>query len=110
VDTRRVMCDCDHCQAWHVAGQTERKPCSLQVLLMASGKNTPVSKKAPMEQAPGRSALNFWAFVADITEELILGLNVLQTCDPLVDMACHVPRLGREISVVSRTTTTITPA
>jgi hypothetical protein len=38
----------------------------------------------------GQSALNIWVFIHEITDEFILGLDILQTQDWLVDVGCHV--------------------
>jgi hypothetical protein len=41
-------------------------------------------------------ALRIWVFAAEITDEFILGLDVLWACDASVDLGCHLLRLGQE--------------
>jgi hypothetical protein len=35
-------------------------------------------------------------FIAEVTDEFILGLDVLRAYDASVDLGCHLLRLGRE--------------
>jgi hypothetical protein len=51
------------------------------VLQVGSGRTIPVVKEALVELTLEQRALKFWVFVADITDELILGLDILQTYD-----------------------------
>jgi hypothetical protein len=44
----------------------------------------------------GRSALKIWVFIVEITDEFILGLDVLQAWNASVDLGRHVLRPGRE--------------
>jgi hypothetical protein len=40
--------------------------------------------------------MRIWVFVAEITDELILGLDVLRCYDASVDLGRHLIRLVRE--------------
>jgi predicted aspartyl protease len=64
-----------------VAGQPERKPSRTHVLQTASGETIPVLKKALVELTLGRRALRIWVFIAEVTDEFILGLDVLRAYD-----------------------------
>jgi hypothetical protein len=46
----------------------------------------PVLKEALVELILERSTFKTWVFVADITDDFILGLDVLQALDALVDL------------------------
>jgi predicted aspartyl protease len=79
-----------------VAGLPERKPNLPYVLQTASGETIPVMREARVELTLGRRPLRIWVLVADITDELILGLDVLRACDASVEVGRHVLRMGRE--------------
>jgi hypothetical protein len=53
---------------------------------MTSGKNIPVAKETLVELSLGRRALRIWVFVAEITDEFILVLDVLRAYDASVDL------------------------
>jgi hypothetical protein len=61
-----------------VAGLPERKPNLSYDLSTASGETIPVMREAHVELTLGRRPLRFWVLVADITDGLILGMEVLQ--------------------------------
>jgi hypothetical protein len=63
---------------------------------MASGETIPVVKEVLVELALGRRALRIWVFVAEITDEFILPLDVLRAYDASVDFGCHLLSLGKE--------------
>jgi hypothetical protein len=44
----------------------------------------------------GRRPLRIWVLVADITDELFLGLDILRAYDASVDVGSHVLWMGRE--------------
>jgi hypothetical protein len=44
----------------------------------------------------GRRPLEIWVFVTDITDELILGLDILHTYDASLDLGRQMLRLGEE--------------
>ena len=79
-----------------VAGQPGRKPSRPYVLQTASGETIPVLKEALVELTLGRRALRIWVFVAEVTDEFILELNVLRAYDASVDLGRHLLRLGQE--------------
>jgi hypothetical protein len=56
-----------------VAGQPERKPSRVYVLQTASEETIPELKEAPVEPTLGRRALRVWVFVAEVTDDFILG-------------------------------------
>lgn len=49
-----------------------------------------------MELTLMRSTLQIRVFVAEITDEFTLGLNILQARDASVDLRSHMLRMGRE--------------
>ena len=53
-------------------------------------------KEGLVELTLGRQALRIWAFVAEVTDEFILGLDVLLAYDTSVDLGRHLLRLGQE--------------
>jgi hypothetical protein len=63
---------------------------------MALGETIPVVKEALVELTLGRRALKIWVFVAGITKEFILRLNVLRAYDASVDLGRHLLRMGQE--------------
>jgi hypothetical protein len=79
-----------------VVGLPERRPgrqCAQQV---GSGRTIPVVKESLVQLTLGQRALNIWMFVADITDEFILGLDILRAYDASVDVGHNVLRLGQE--------------
>jgi hypothetical protein len=85
-----------------VAGLPERKPNLSYVLQTASGETIPVMREAHVELTLGRRPVRIWMLVADITDELILGLDVLRACNASVDVGRRVLRIGREVSLCNR--------
>jgi uncharacterized protein YacL (UPF0231 family) len=63
---------------------------------MASGETIPIVKEALVEVTLGRRALRIWVFDAEITDELILELHVLQAYNMVVDLGRQLLRLGQE--------------
>jgi hypothetical protein len=53
---------------------------------MGSGEALPIMKEVFLTLILGRHPLEIWVFVADITNELVLGLDVLRVCDVSVDI------------------------
>jgi hypothetical protein len=78
-----------------VAGLPERKLSRPYVLQTASGGTIPVVKEERVDLTLGQRTLRIWVFVADITDDFILGLDILRAYDAKVDMGRHVLRLGR---------------
>jgi hypothetical protein len=70
------------------------------VLQTTPGKTIPVVKEARVELTLRRRTLRIWVFVADITDDFFLGLDILRAYDAPMDVRRHVLRLGRdEVSV-----------
>jgi hypothetical protein len=69
-----------------VAGLPERKPSLSYVLRTASGETIQVMREANVELTLGRRPLRIWVLVADITDELIVGQDVLRYCNASEDV------------------------
>jgi hypothetical protein len=63
---------------------------------VGSGRTKAVVKEALVELTLGQRTLKIWVFVADVTDEFILGPDILRAYDESVDVGCHVLRLGTE--------------
>jgi predicted aspartyl protease len=79
-----------------VAGLPERELSRPYVLQTASGETMPVVKEARVELTIGRRTLRSWVFVADITDDFILGLDIVRAYDASVDIERRVLQLGRD--------------
>jgi hypothetical protein len=44
----------------------------------------------------GAEHFQIWVFIAEITKKFILGLDILQVYNMLVDVGCHILRLSQE--------------
>jgi hypothetical protein len=53
-------------------------------------------KEERVELTLERRTLRTWVFVADITDDFILGLDILRIYDASVDVGCYVLLLGRD--------------
>jgi hypothetical protein len=62
------------------------------VLQVGSVRTIPVVREA---LALGQMSRKIWVFVADISEEFILGLNILRAYQATVDVGRHGLRLGQ---------------
>jgi hypothetical protein len=80
----------------HAAGLPEREPSTKCALQTASGETLPILKEAFVTLTLGRLPLEIWVFVADLTDELILGLDILRAYDASVDLGSQMLRLGEE--------------
>jgi hypothetical protein len=78
------------------AGWPERQPNPNLALQMVSGEALPIMKEVFLTLTLGRRPLKIWVFVADITDELILGLDVLRAYDVSVDTGRQTLRLAEE--------------
>jgi hypothetical protein len=58
-----------------------------------------VVKEALIELNLGRPTLRIWVFLAEITDEFILGLNVLRAYNASVDVGRHLLRLAQEVTL-----------
>jgi predicted aspartyl protease len=79
-----------------VAGLPERELSRPYVLQTAYGETIPVVKETHVELTLGRRTLRSWVFVADITDDFIVGLDILLAYDASVDVGRRVIRLGRD--------------
>jgi predicted aspartyl protease len=75
-------------------GLPERERTPNIALLSASGQKIPILKEALVMLTMGKCRVRTWAIVANITEELILGLDVLYGYGVVVDLRRHVLLLG----------------
>jgi len=66
-----------------MVGQPERKPSKAYVLQMTFGETIPVLKMALVKLTLERRALRIWVFVAEVTKENIVGLDVLRSYDAI---------------------------
>jgi len=55
-----------------------------------------VLNEAFVELNLGRRSLRHWVYVAEVTDEIILGLDVLRSHDASVNLGRHFLRLGQE--------------
>jgi hypothetical protein len=88
------------------AGLPETELCRPYILRTVSGKTIPVVTEARVELAIGRRTLRSSVFVADITDDFILGLDILRAYDSSVDIGRRVLRLGRDMVPVREAPTT----
>jgi hypothetical protein len=56
---------------------------------VGSGRKIPAVREALVELTLGQRGLKIWVFVADITEEFILGLDNLRAYHATVDVGRH---------------------
>jgi hypothetical protein len=66
------------------AGSPERRPNQCFTLQMVSGEAFPILKEVFLTLTLGRHPLNIWVFVPSISNEFILGLDILRTNDASV--------------------------
>jgi hypothetical protein len=78
------------------AGLPERELTRLYVLQMVSGEIFPILMEALVELTLGQHPLMTWAFVARITDEFILGLDIPQVHCASLDLGHCVLQLGEE--------------
>jgi hypothetical protein len=78
------------------AGWPERQPNQRFQLKTESQKALPILKKVLLTLTLGRRPLKCWVFVADITSEFILGLDILRAYDASVDLGRQTLRLAEE--------------
>jgi hypothetical protein len=72
----------------------KRKLSQCYQLTTASEESLPILKEASAELTLGQRPESIWVFVAGITNELILGQDVLHTYDASVDLRRYTPQLG----------------
>jgi predicted aspartyl protease len=73
-----------------VEGLPEKELSRPYVLQTASGETIPVVKEARVELTIGRRTLRSWVFIAYITDDFILGLDILRDYDSSVDIGHRV--------------------
>jgi hypothetical protein len=78
------------------AGWPEREPNPSFTLQTVSGESLPILKEVLLTLTLGRLPLRMWLFVANITDELILGLDILRAYDASVDIGRQKLRLAEE--------------
>jgi hypothetical protein len=78
------------------AGWPEKQPNLGLVLQTVSGKALPIMKEVSLTLTLGQRPLKISVFVANITDELILGLDVLRAYDASVDIGHQTLRLAEE--------------
>jgi hypothetical protein len=78
------------------AGWLERQPHPGFTLQTVSGASLPILKEVLLTLTLGRRPLKMWMFVANITDELILGLDILRAYDASVDIGRQTLRLADE--------------
>jgi hypothetical protein len=83
------------------AGWPERQTKKHFTLQTVSGEALPIIKEVFLTLTLGRRPLKIWVFVADITNEFILGLDILCAYDATVDIGCQTLRLAEEVSLWS---------
>jgi hypothetical protein len=69
------------------AGWPERQPNPNFTLQTLSGGSLPILKEVLLTLTLGRRPLTMWVFVANITDELILGLDILRAYGASFDSA-----------------------
>jgi hypothetical protein len=77
-------------------GWPERKPDLCYRLKMASGESLLRLKEALVKLTLGQSPMSISVFVAEITDDFILTLDVLHTYDAFMDLGSHTLRLSQE--------------
>jgi hypothetical protein len=73
-----------------MVGLLERRPGQQCILQVGLGWTIPVVEETLVKLTLGQWVLKIWVFVADITEELVLGLDILLSYDMSVDVGHHV--------------------
>jgi hypothetical protein len=74
----------------------ERQPDQRFTLQTVSGEALPILKEVFLTLTLGRRPLKIWVFVTNITNEFILGLDILRTYDASVDLGRQTLSLVEE--------------
>jgi hypothetical protein len=77
-------------------GWPEREPNQRFTLQTVSGESLPIQKEVFLTLTLGQRSLKIWVFVADITNEFILGLDILRAYNASVDIGRQTLRLAEE--------------
>jgi hypothetical protein len=78
------------------AGWPERQLNQRFTLQTVSGEALPILKEVFLTLTLGRRPLKIWVFVADISNEFILGLGILRAYDASMDIGRQTLRLAEE--------------
>jgi hypothetical protein len=78
------------------AGWAERQPNQRYTLQTVPGEGLPILKEVFVTLPLGQRPLKVWVFVANITNEFILGLAILRAYDSSVDLVRQMLRLAEE--------------
>jgi hypothetical protein len=78
------------------AGWPKRQPNPGFTLQTVSGESLPILKEVLLTLNLGRRPLRMWVFVANITNEFILGLNILSAYGASVDLGRQTLLLAEE--------------
>jgi hypothetical protein len=76
------------------AGLPEREVTRKTYVRSVSGQIVPILKEALLKLILGKCLLTAWVFVANITEEFTLGLDIMYPHNAVVDLRRHVLLLG----------------
>ncbi|XP_069674352.1 membrane-associated guanylate kinase, WW and PDZ domain-containing protein 1-like [Periplaneta americana] len=79
-----------------VRGLPGRAPLRQYELRTASGESLPIQREVFLDLTLGKRKLEMWVFVANITEDVVLGLDAMQLLDATVDVRRRILRLGRD--------------
>jgi hypothetical protein len=77
-------------------GWSERQPNPGFMLQTVSGESLPILKEVLLTLILGRRPLRMRVFITNITNEFILGLDILCTYDASVDLGRQTPHLAEE--------------
>jgi hypothetical protein len=77
-------------------GWPERQPNQRYTLQKVSGEALLILKEVFLTLTLGRHPLKIWIFVASITNEYILVLDILHSYDAFVDLGLQTPRVADE--------------
>ncbi|XP_069698171.1 uncharacterized protein [Periplaneta americana] len=79
-----------------VRGLPGRTPLRQYELRTASGESLPIQREVFLDLTLGKRKLEMWVFVANITEDVVLGLDAMRLLDATVDVRRRILRLGRD--------------
>ncbi|KAJ4443007.1 hypothetical protein ANN_04656 [Periplaneta americana] len=79
-----------------VRGLPGRTPLRQYELRTASGESLPIQREVFLDLTLGKRKLEMWVFVANITEDVVLGLDAMWLLDATVDVQHRILCLGRD--------------
>ncbi|XP_069701912.1 uncharacterized protein [Periplaneta americana] len=77
-----------------VRGLPGRTPLHQYELRTASGESLPIQREVFLDLTLGKRKLEMWVFFANITEDVVLGLDAMRLLDATVDVRRRILRLG----------------